>query len=202
MTQFTHLSSPDRDAPFDGASLYEWRKYRVADGRLKEEIDRALACACTVEQGGKGLFARHGIPQPIGLWTILAGADQPCVVFLYRWVDAASRSAAFSSFYQDPEWIQLRAQSNGGNEIVDRLDDLLFVGPELRSVPSKPFYRFFWGDAAGAAETRVVSLSPLCGDRVETLNITAHTTFEAALQANEPGNDDALVGELSHAWPQ
>ncbi|WP_417426864.1 NIPSNAP family protein [Hoeflea sp.] len=195
-------SSQNLSGPVAGPVLYELRKYRVANGRLKDEMDRALTCIRPVEEGGRGLFARHGIPNPVGLWTVLVGPEQPSVLFLYRWANAASRAAAFNSFYQDAEWIELRADSNGGSEIVDRLDDQLLMGPDLRSVPETPFYSFALGDNAGLSADRLISLVPLSGECTEMLHICAHSTIEAACQAGDGQNGMPLICELSYAWPQ
>ena len=53
--------------------LYEMRFYRVADGRMDDELARGLACILPPAEGGRGLFDRYGIPRPVGLWRVLNG---------------------------------------------------------------------------------------------------------------------------------
>ena len=55
--------------------LYEMRSYRVADGRMDDELARGLACILPPAEGGRGLFDRYGIPRPVGLWRVLSGAQ-------------------------------------------------------------------------------------------------------------------------------
>lgn len=167
-----------------GANLYELRQYRVASGRLQEEIDRAMTCILPPETGGMGLFARHGIPEPIGMWRALTGSSLPCVVFLYQWPDAASRAQAFESFYEDHEWRRERARTNDGSEIVDRLDDLLLTGPSIPALPDDMIYAFSFARAAEEPPNLIATLSPLCGDQVNPLRITTHSSMEEALAAS------------------
>ena len=107
-----------------GPVLYEMRSYRVADGRMTDELARGLACILAPAEGGRGLFDRYGIPRPVGLWRVLSGARLPAVIFLYRWTSVAERAHAFETFYDDAEWNALRAGSNEGSEIVNNMDDI------------------------------------------------------------------------------
>src|SRR3954470_16427289 len=100
-------------------TLYEMRSYRVADGRMADELARGLACILPVGEGGSGLFDRYHIPRPVGLWRALSGPRMPAVIFLYRWESVAQRAQAFETFYDDPDWNMMRARSNAGSEIVN-----------------------------------------------------------------------------------
>lgn len=184
------------------AYLYELRRYRVASGRLQDETARALACIRSAEEGGLGLFERYGIPRPVGLWTALCGPHLPCVAFLYQWRDAGSRAEAFETFYRDPQWNDVRAETNNGTEIVDRLDDLLLVGPDIQSFPKDLIYRISFSPADTKAIEPIISLTPLCGEDARDLKIIGYPTLVAAVQADEQAGESSLICELTHAWPR
>ncbi|MGF7162879.1 hypothetical protein FHS85_004537 [Rhodoligotrophos appendicifer] len=171
-------------------SLFELRQYRVADGRMQEEIDRALTCILPPEKGGLGLFARYGIPAPVGMWRAISGPNLPCVVFVYEWPSVAARAAAFESFYVDPAWQEERARSNGGQEIVDRLDDLLLVGEKPRPMTAGQIYEFARATSGRAPEGVVASFSPLCGNDISDVWIIAHSSLVAAVEtpSDDPGS--------------
>lgn len=154
--------------------LYEMRAYRVADGRIEEEIARALGTILDPSEGGLGMFARYGIPKPIGIWRVLSGPALPSVIFLYPWKSAADRSRAFEAFGQDAEWLNYRASTNAGTEIVDRMDDLLLTGPEPGRLALDALYEFTWGEPPGAASVAIGPLVPLCGSRTGPLHVLRH----------------------------
>ena len=143
--------------------LYEMRSYRVADGRMGDELARGLACILAPAEGGRGLFDRYSIPRPVGLWRVLSGAHLPAVIFLYRWNSVAERAHAFETFYDDPEWTALRAGTNEGSEIVDNMDDVLLRGPLPEALPADGIYEFVRGAAPTGTRTVIGPLAPLCG---------------------------------------
>lgn len=154
--------------------LYEMRSYRVADGRMADELERGLACMLNPAEGGSGLFARYGIPRPIGLWRVLTGPKVPSVIFLYRWNSIAQRAHAFETFYDDPDWNALRSGSNEGSEIVNNMDDILLRGPPPEALPLDGTYEFIRGDAPRNGKTVIGPLAPLCGDDPSDLRVILH----------------------------
>lgn len=157
-----------------GAVLYEMRTYRVADGRMDAELARGLACILPTAEGGLGLFARYGIPEPVGLWRVLNGPHLPSVIFLYRWESVAARAHAFETFYDDAQWQALRASTNGAVEIVDRMDDVLLRGPAIDTLPADGLYEFVRGTAPRGAKTVIGPLVPLCGFDPSDLYVALH----------------------------
>jgi hypothetical protein len=164
--------------------LYELRAYRVADGRMDEEIARALGTILPEAEGGLGLFARYGVPRPVGMWRALTGPHLPSVLFLYPWDSAQQRARAFESFGEDPAWLRYRAATNAGSEIVDRMDDLLLTGPEPGALPSDALYEFTWEPPPAGAAVAIGPLVPLCGARPGPLHVLAHD--EAVLTSMAP----------------
>jgi hypothetical protein len=154
--------------------LYEMRSYRVADGRMADELARGLACILPPAEGGRGLFDRYGIPRPVGLWRVLSGPKLPAVIFLYRWSSVAQRARAFETFYDDAEWNALRASSNEGSEIVSSMDDVLLRGPPPQALPSDGVYQFVRGAAPPGGRTVIGPLAPLCGDDPSDLHVVLH----------------------------
>lgn len=186
--------SPDGSWPRGSdTGLFELRRYRAAAGRLQEEIDRALSCILPPEERGLGLFTRHGIPAPTGFWRAVSGSSLPCVVFLYRWPSAASRAEAFEAFYKDADWNRERARTNGGSEIVDRLDDLLLVGSVSEDLAAAPMHEFRFGEAAGEGSRVLASFLPLCGERAERLCIIGHSSIEAAIASARQADGAPLL---------
>jgi len=143
---------------------YELREYLVSDGRVPDEIERARATILSEHEGGTGLFERHGIPRPWAVFRCVYGRPLSCVAFVYPWASTAARAKAFPSLYSDPAWHEFRARTNGVHEIVERIDDLIFVGSPP---PAKPagsgLFEFCRG--AGEQDDRIVlgPLEPLCG---------------------------------------
>jgi hypothetical protein len=156
------------------AALYEMRFYRVADGRMEDELARGLACILAPAEGGTGLFDRYGIPRPVGLWRVLSGATLPAVIFLYRWNSVAERAQAFETFYDDREWNALRASTNEGSEIVNNMDDILLRGPPPDALPADGIYEFVRGAAPAGTRTVIGPLAPLCGDDPSDLRVVVH----------------------------
>jgi hypothetical protein len=189
--------------PARGASpvLYELRQYRVASGRNEDEIARALACILPRERGGMGLFARYEIPEPVGLWRALAGPSLPCVVFLYRWEGARQRAHAFGDFYNDAEWQELRARTNGAGEIVERMDDLLLTGPALPELPTAGVFEFVRSSAPLRGPNVCVSLSPLCGKDDRPLSIVHHSSGDAAFCHSHDDHERLLCERLTMGGP-
>lgn len=154
--------------------LYEMRTYRVADGRMAAELARGLACILPPAAGGLGLFDRYGIPEPVGLWRVLNGPHLPSVIFLYRWESVAARAEAFETFYDDAQWQALRASTNGGVEIVDRMDDVLLRGPAIDRLEAEGIYEFARLAPPEGARTVIGPFVPLCGSDASDLYIALH----------------------------
>jgi hypothetical protein len=164
--------------------LYEMRAYRVADGRMGEELQRGLDCILAPAAGGLGLFDRYAIPRPVGLWRAMSGPHQPAVIFLYCWQSVAQRANAFETFYVDPAWQALRASTNDGSEIVDCMDDILLRGPAPAALPANAIYEFTRGAPRSGTRTVIGPLMPLCGNDPADLFVGVHENAPALADAD------------------
>jgi hypothetical protein len=173
--------------------LYEMRSYRVADGRMGDELARGLACILAPADGGRGLFDRYGIPRPVGLWRVLSGPHLPAVIFLYRWQSVAERAHAFETFYEDPDWTALRASTNEGSEIVDNMDDILLRGPPPEALPSEGIYEFARGMPPRGTRTVIGPLAPLCGDDPSDLRVVVHDAAASFAEADGSGRASRIL---------
>ncbi|CAM2187450.1 putative NIPSNAP protein [Paraburkholderia sacchari] len=104
------MSEPNNPAP---APFYEVRLYRVAPGRLADMESRLL-------NELPWLFQKHGLLS-IGAWSVLAGGNLPAIVYLLKWESMVDREKAWSGFYSDKEWLEVRARTNAGSELVERV---------------------------------------------------------------------------------
>ena len=106
--------------------IYELRLYAVAPSRMADVHAR-------FDEHLPALFARHGV-NCVARWTALAGPDAPRFVYLLAYSDYAHREATWASFYEDPQWLRIRTQTNAGHEMVER-HDLLFLKPHAVWLP-------------------------------------------------------------------
>jgi hypothetical protein len=117
---------------------YELRLYRMIPGRMPafHELMRRQV---------PPLFARHGIPEPIGMWESYAGPMAPLYAYILPWSNLDERMRAWKHFYADPDWKEALAANYGGQQRVDRSS--VFI---LR--PSAVWNRFQDSSASGLVE--------------------------------------------------
>jgi hypothetical protein len=99
--------------------ILELRFYQVTQGRIGDQNARLT------QHLVPRLFPRHGV-RCVGAWNSLAGPAGPRFVYLMAFDTFEQREQAWSSFYADPEWHRVRAETNAGHEMVER-HDLFFV---------------------------------------------------------------------------
>ena len=93
--------------------LYELRHYDIRSSRGLTQVT--------------GRFAEHVLPiwdrlgiVPVGFWSVLVGSPSPRLTYLLPWEDLAQRQAVWEAFESDPEWQQVRQETNdswGGSPI-------------------------------------------------------------------------------------
>jgi len=108
---------------------YELRLYEMVPGRTPD-----LHARMSVEV--PPLFERAGVPRPLAYWDGFAGPINPLYAYLLRWNDLDERMRAWTAFYSDPEWVQVREDSNAGKQMVDTT--YLYI---LRPSPAWEKYR-------------------------------------------------------------
>lgn len=91
--------------------LVEARIYAIPPGRMGDITDRML-------ERVPPLFLRHDITA-VAHWYALAGPLLPAFIYLIAWRDARHREDGWARFYDDPEWWEIRSQTNAGSELVD-----------------------------------------------------------------------------------
>lgn len=102
------------------ASFAELRLYRVEAGRMGDMRARYHG---PLQQ----LFSRHGI-QVDGAWHSSNELHAPLFIYLMHWDSLEQRQHAWGGFYGDPQWQQVRDETNCGSELVERFD-LHFMRP-------------------------------------------------------------------------
>ncbi len=100
--------------------IFELRLYSVTHGRMADANSRFT-------DHFPALFPRHGV-ECVGAWNALAGPGAPRFVYLLAYSDYDRREAVWASFYGDPEWTRIRAETNAGHEMIER-HDLFFLKP-------------------------------------------------------------------------
>ena len=99
----------------DGApGIFEERIYRAKDGRTFAGVNKRFNDHTT------RIFAQHGIT-PVGFWTVEIGADQPSLYYLLRFDDLADYDPKWGAFRADPEWQQVRAESEKDGNLLLRI---------------------------------------------------------------------------------
>lgn len=96
--------------------IHELRIYRVTPGRMGDALARFRKLP--------PLFQKHGL-RCLGRWQALSGADGPAFVYLLAHRDFTERDERWGAFYRDEAWLRLRAESNAGEEMVERFDLML-----------------------------------------------------------------------------
>jgi hypothetical protein len=93
--------------------LYELRHYDANSIRGLDTVVQRFA-EHTIR-----IWDRFGI-EPVGFWTVTVGAPAPRLTYLLAWEDLAQRQERWDAFSKDPEWLEIRAETNasaGGNPI-------------------------------------------------------------------------------------
>ena len=83
--------------------IYELRVYRTLPGRLPALLSR-------FQNHTLRIWDRHGIRQA-GFWTTLVGESSYDLTYLLAWESLAERERKWPAFMADPEWQQVRAES-------------------------------------------------------------------------------------------
>ncbi len=83
--------------------IYELRIYRTVPGRLPALLAR-------FQNHTLRIWDRLGIRQA-GFWTTLVGESSSDLTYLLAWASLAEREQKWAAFMADPEWQQVRADS-------------------------------------------------------------------------------------------
>lgn len=92
---------------------YEFRLYQMIPTRMPEFHDLMGVQV-------PAIFARNGIPRPLGFWESHAGPLAPLYAYILPWTNLDERMQAWKRFYADPEWIEKLGANYAGQQRVDR----------------------------------------------------------------------------------
>ena len=93
--------------------LYELRHYDIRSSRGLMQVTERFG------QHVLPIWERLGIV-PVGFWSVLVGSPSPRLTYLLPWEDLAQRQTLWDAFESDPEWQQVRRETNaawGGSPI-------------------------------------------------------------------------------------
>jgi hypothetical protein len=99
--------------------IYELRTYRAVPGRLPDVIGR-------LRERILPIWDRHGIRQS-GFWTTLIGESDSHLIFLLAWESLAEREVKWQAFLDDPEWQQVRNDTESDGPIIANITNELLV---------------------------------------------------------------------------
>jgi hypothetical protein len=102
------------------SGVFEERIYRGRNGRAFAAVNKRFNDHTT------RIFANHGIV-PVGFWTVEIGADQPSLYYLVRFDDLSEYNPKWSAFRRDPEWQQVRADSEKDGNIILRISSTILI---------------------------------------------------------------------------
>ena len=93
--------------------IYEMRVYHCVPGRMPALLKR-------FETVTLRLFEKHGIRQA-GFFTTLIGLSSQELTYFLAWESLAERETKWTTFMNDPEWIDARAKSEADGPIVGNI---------------------------------------------------------------------------------
>ena len=99
--------------------LYEERIYTIMPGRLPDIHARFANHTMR-------LFEKHGITV-VGFWQTAVGRQNFELVYLLAYEDVNDRMRKWEAFMGDPEWQQVRAESEKQGPLVAQVENKLLV---------------------------------------------------------------------------
>jgi NIPSNAP protein len=93
--------------------IYELRIYRAMPGRMPDLLKR-------FETRTLKIWERLGI-RPVGFWTTMIGPSHLEMVYMLAWESMQEWQTKWSTFQADPEWLQVRAETENNGAIVATL---------------------------------------------------------------------------------
>jgi len=106
--------------------IYEQRIYHAMPGRLPALLGRFQNHTLLV-------WKRLGIRQA-GFWTTLVGESSSDLTYLLAWESLAEREQKWTIFQADPEWLQIRAETEKDGALISGLSNQFFVPTVFSSV--------------------------------------------------------------------
>ncbi len=99
--------------------IYEYRVYEAMPGKLPDLHAR-------FRNHTLKLFKRHGM-QSVGYWTPSVGDYTDRLIYIVAFEDEGHRERAWASFFGDPDWQRVKAESEVDGPLVARLTNALLA---------------------------------------------------------------------------
>ncbi len=93
--------------------IYELRTYRIPPGRMPDILDRFATVTMR-------LFTRYQM-EVVGFWTDARPEEEYTLVYLMRFADEKTQTAAWDAFRADPEWQEARQRTEAHGPIVTQV---------------------------------------------------------------------------------
>ena len=103
--------------------IYELRIYTANPGRMGQLLER-------FEDHTMRLFERHGIKN-VGYWMNGIGGRSDELWYMIAFESLAHREEAWAAFLADPEWQEVREQSEGDGPLVHHLENRILLPTEF-----------------------------------------------------------------------
>jgi hypothetical protein len=108
--------------------VFEMRTYYAAPGRLDDLQARFRGHALK-------LFEKHGMTS-IGYWTPVENSENK-LIYVLAFPSAEARTAAWKAFFADPEWKEVRKQTEANGQLVIKVESIQLCATDY-SPPIEP----------------------------------------------------------------
>jgi hypothetical protein len=115
------VAEPARGAP---ARVFELRTYTASPGKLD-------ALNARFRDHTIALFKKHGM-EVVAFWEPLdkeAGAGEK-LIYMLAHPSRAAADASWKAFRDDPEWIQVKADSEKGGSLTTKIESVFLAGTD------------------------------------------------------------------------
>jgi hypothetical protein len=104
--------------PPQTAKIYDMRVYKANPGKLNALNARFRDHTCRI-------FTKHGM-KLIGFWTPSEGADaKDTLIYIVAFPNLEAQKKAWKSFWDDPEWKKVKADSEKDGVLVKEMKSTL-----------------------------------------------------------------------------
>ncbi len=107
--------------------IFELREYKAMPGMLLTLLSR-------FEEQVLPLWDKHGIRQ-VGFWTTHIGpAANVALHYMLKWESLADREEKWGAFVTDPEWIKIRAVTEGEGPYVAEFSNSILTATSFSAM--------------------------------------------------------------------
>lgn len=104
--------------PPSAGKVFEWRTYKANPGKLDALNARFRDHTCK-------LFKKHGI-EIVGFWMPTEGEDaKDMLYYLVTFPSVEAQKQAWKSFFDDPEWKKIKADSEKDGVLVKEMSGMI-----------------------------------------------------------------------------